>query len=286
VLEVAQQGIATCLVSAGGQRVTEFMRLPETPCVVDGVRYRMARNGRSFTLEGPHGVLAVAERTRRRELTVGGAGQRLRMRRVGLLGGRWDLYAGEQLAGGCRHGVFSATAHLPEDLPLALRVFVLYTSLMNDGARFLPWVQMYCLGTEALVTHANAPLPPAGRWRLARCVLMRDGRCGGWLSGSRSRRARRGGRTAPRTELRIIGLRVTRGGGWRGSPPVGVGALDVHRVLTRHKVARLAHLDRVHVDIQKLGNIHDSGDLRAHGRQIGGRNSQRTAPTDPKPTEK
>jgi hypothetical protein len=36
--------------------------------------------------------------------------------------------------------VFSATANLSEDLPLALRVFVLYTSLMNDGARFLPWV--------------------------------------------------------------------------------------------------------------------------------------------------
>jgi hypothetical protein len=140
VIEVTQRGIATCVVSAGGQRVTEFMRLPETPCVVDGVRYRMARSGRAFTLEGQHGVLAVAERTGRREFTVSGAGQRLRMRRVGWLGARWDLYAGEQLAGGCRHGVLSATGNLPEDLPLALRVFVLYTSLMSDGARFLPWV--------------------------------------------------------------------------------------------------------------------------------------------------
>ncbi len=60
----------------------------------------------------------------------------------------------------------------------------------------------------------------------------------------------------------------------------------VHRVLTRYKLARLAHLDRatsrsirryehsapgelVHVDIKKLGNIPDGGGHHALGRQAG-----------------
>jgi Integrase core domain len=70
----------------------------------------------------------------------------------------------------------------------------------------------------------------------------------------------------------------------------------VHRVLTRYRVACLAHLDcvtgrvvrryehdapgdQVHVDIKKLGNIPDGGGHRVHGRLVGGRNSQRTATT-------
>ena len=69
--------------------------------------------------------------------------------------------------------------------------------------------------------------------------------------------------------------------------------MTVHRVLTRHGLARLTHLDRatahpirryeraipgelVHVDIKKLGNIPDGGGHRAVGRRAGQRHRTRT----------
>lgn len=66
----------------------------------------------------------------------------------------------------------------------------------------------------------------------------------------------------------------------------GLNPATVHRVLTRYRLARLAHLDRatgrlirryerehpgelVHVDIKKLGNIPDGGGHKTLGRHAG-----------------
>lgn len=101
-------------------------------------------------------------------------------------------------------------------------------------------------------------------------------------------------RTPTRTERRIIKVRVLRRWGpARIAYLLGLNPATVHRVLRRYGLARLAHLDRataqpirryerdapgdlIHVDIKKLGNIPDGGGHRVHGRQIGGRNRQRT----------
>ena len=107
-----------------------------------------------------------------------------------------------------------------------------------------------------------------------------------------SRPLRSPGRTPSRTERRIIKLRVTRRWG-----PARIGFLlglhpsTVHRVLSRHRLARLAWLDRatgqtvrryewpqpgdlVHLDVKKLGKIPDGGGWRVLGRPIGNRNSR------------
>jgi len=101
-------------------------------------------------------------------------------------------------------------------------------------------------------------------------------------------------RTPTRVERRIIKVRLARRWGpARIAFLLGLNPATVHRVLTRYRLARLTHLDRatgrvirryehaapgdlVHVDVKKLGNIPDGGGWRVHGRQIGGRNSQRT----------
>ncbi|MEV5721999.1 IS481 family transposase, partial [Amycolatopsis mediterranei] len=166
------------------------------------------------------------------------------------------------------------------------------------------------------MTHANAPLTPTGRLRLARCVVD-DGwplrraaerfqvsvsTAARWAAryrdhgeagmGDRSSRPHTSPwQTPTRTERRIIKVRVLRRWG-----PARIAFLlrlnpsTVHRVLTRYRLARLAHLDRatatpvrryehaaagdlVHVDIKKLGNIPDGGGHKVHGRAVGGRNS-------------
>jgi transposase InsO family protein len=174
---------------------------------------------------------------------------------------------------------------------------------------------------EALVLHRNAPLSPTGRLRLARCIVdqqwplrraaerfqvapttaarwarryRRDGVDGLVDRSSRPHRSPR--RTPTRRERRIIKVRVLRRWG-----PARIGFLlgmptsTVHRVLTRYRLARLAHLDRVtatpvrryehtqpgqlvHVDIKKLGNIPDGGGHKIHGRVAGSRHSTRSAP--------
>ncbi|WP_084958517.1 IS481 family transposase [Thermoactinospora rubra] len=101
-------------------------------------------------------------------------------------------------------------------------------------------------------------------------------------------------RTRTSTERRIVKIRFThRLGPARIAARLGLPTSTVHRVLTRYGCPPLAHLDRgsgtrirryehsaagdlVHVDVKKLGNIPDGGGHRIHGRQIGGRNSQRT----------
>ncbi|MCS7476698.1 IS481 family transposase [Umezawaea endophytica] len=167
--------------------------------------------------------------------------------------------------------------------------------------------------------HANAPLTELGRLRLARCVVdehwplrraaerfqvsvttahrwahrYRHHDPAGMTDHS-SRPHPSPHRTPTRTEHRIIKVRLQRRWG-----PARIGYLlgqhpsTVHRVLTRYRMARLAHVDRatgqpirryehpapgdlIHVDIKKLGNIPDGGGHRVHGRQVGGHNSQRT----------
>jgi transposase InsO family protein len=166
------------------------------------------------------------------------------------------------------------------------------------------------------VTHANAPLTPTGRLRLARCIVddrwplrraaerfqvsvttaarwaarYRDhGEAG--MADRSSRPHASPNQTPTRIERRIIKVRVLRRWGpARIAYLLGLNPSPVHRVLTRYRLARLAHLDRatgravrryehaapgdlVHVDIKKLGNIPDGGGHRAHGRAAGGRHS-------------
>ena len=168
--------------------------------------------------------------------------------------------------------------------------------------------------------HRNAPLTPTGRLRLARCVVEdrwplrraaerfqvavttakrwadRYRAFGPDGMDDRSSRPRHSPRRTPiRRERRILAVRATRRWG-----PARIGFLlqippsTVHRVLTRYRVARLAHLDRatalpirryehpapgelVHVDIKKLGNIPDGGGHKVHGRAEGRRNRHRGA---------
>ncbi len=110
----------------------------------------------------------------------------------------------------------------------------------------------------------------------------------------RSSRPHRSPRRTPRPiERQVLHLRVKkRWGPARIGGRLGLPASTCHAVLTRAGAARLAHLDRgtgrpvrryehptpgdlIHVDIKKLGNIPDGGGWRVHGRQVGGRNSQR-----------
>jgi transposase InsO family protein len=183
------------------------------------------------------------------------------------------------------------------------------------------WITTICtVSSEVLVSHRNAPLSETGRLRLARCVVEQgwplrraaerfqvsvstaqrwatryraQGEAG--MADRSSRPHRSPGRTPARLERRVLTLRVTRRWGpARIAGHLGLAASTVHRVLTRYRVARLAHLDRatgrvirryeraapgelVHVDIKKLGNIPDGGGHRAVGRQAGQRHRTRTA---------
>jgi transposase InsO family protein len=94
-------------------------------------------------------------------------------------------------------------------------------------------------------------------------------------------------RTATRTERRVIKVRLARRWGpARIGYLLGLNPATVHRILTRYRIHRLAHLDRatgqtvrryerpapgdlVHVDIKKLGNIPDGGGHKTLGRAAG-----------------
>ena len=171
------------------------------------------------------------------------------------------------------------------------------------------------------MVHRNAPLTETGRLRLARCVVEEGwsyrraaerfqvgpttarrwadryrqlGPAGMVDRSSRPRRCPR--RTPLRLERRIVRLRFTRRWGpARIAGRLGVPASTVHAVLTRYRVPRLAHLDRVtgarvrryehdrpgdlvHVDVKKLGRIPDGGGWRVVGRAQGDRNARATPP--------
>ncbi|MEV7721954.1 IS481 family transposase [Streptomyces sp. NPDC088184] len=94
-------------------------------------------------------------------------------------------------------------------------------------------------------------------------------------------------RTASDIEARVCRLRTDRKlGPARIGPILGLPASTVHRILTRHRLNRLAWLDRptgvvirryererpgelIHVDVKKLGRIPDGGGHKALGRQAG-----------------
>jgi transposase InsO family protein len=165
--------------------------------------------------------------------------------------------------------------------------------------------------------HRNAPLTETGRLRLAR-VIVEEGwslrRAAERFQVSHTTAARWAGRyraegpagmvdrssrphhsprrTPARIERKVLHLRAKRRWGPdRIAGRLGLNPATVHKILTRHRVARLAHLDRatglpvrryehpapgdlVHVDVKKLGNIPDGGGWRVHGRAAGKRNSQ------------
>jgi transposase InsO family protein len=158
------------------------------------------------------------------------------------------------------------------------------------------------------MAHANARLTPAGR--LILCQRIAAGRpvaqvaaemgisrsCAyRWWSRYRasgqaglvdrpSRAHRHPRRTPAGTEAAVLELRQSRKlGPARIAPLVGLPASTVYRVLVRHRLNRLAVLDRptgrlirryewarpgelVHVDIKKLGRLRDGGGHRVHGR--------------------
>src|SRR5712691_3562473 len=170
------------------------------------------------------------------------------------------------------------------------------------------WIcQRHPLATEAPM-HRNAPLTPEGRLRLCQRIeagwpvahaaasmhISRDRAYVWWrrysaegvagLQDRSSRPHRSPARTKATKERRIVGLRTKRGlGPARIAGIVGMPASTVHRVLVRHGLSRLDHLDRatrqpirrmemsrpgelVHVDIKKMGRIPKGGGWRAHGR--------------------
>ncbi|WP_239070419.1 IS481 family transposase [Streptomyces sp. SID13666] len=160
--------------------------------------------------------------------------------------------------------------------------------------------------------HRNAPLTETGRLRLARCVVE-----GGWPL----RRAAERFQVSPTTAQRWAGRYREMGEAGMREPvlapapqptpdpdphraadhqgpcpaPVGTGPhrlppraqpRHLYRVLSRYRLARLAHLDRatgrairryeherpgdlVYVDIKMLGNIPDGGGHKNLGRQAG-----------------
>jgi transposase-like protein len=168
------------------------------------------------------------------------------------------------------------------------------------------------------VPHANALLTELGRLRLARCVVeegwslrraaerfqVSHNTAARWahryrqhgpagMSDRSSRPHRSPRRTPAPVERRVLHLRVKkRWGPVRIGGRLGLVPATVYKVLIRHGVPRLAHLDRatgrpvrryekstpgelVHVDVKKLGNIPDGGGWRVHGRKVGNRNNQR-----------
>jgi transposase InsO family protein len=156
--------------------------------------------------------------------------------------------------------------------------------------------------------HRNAPLTPEGRLRLCRRIedgwpvahaaasmgISRDRAYVWWrryqaegIAGLEDRSSRphhSPTRLKRRLERRVVSLRVKRGlGPARIGGIMGLHASTTHRVLVRHGLNRLDHLDRltrapvrriemsrpgelVHVDVKKMGRIPKGGGWRAHGR--------------------
>ena len=101
-------------------------------------------------------------------------------------------------------------------------------------------------------------------------------------------------KTCPATTKRIVSLRLRkRLGPVQLAARVGVAPSTAHRVLTRCRLNRLAHVDRatgepvrryehphpgsmLHVDVKKFGNIPDGGGWRFVGRVQGDRNRAST----------
>jgi transposase InsO family protein len=175
---------------------------------------------------------------------------------------------------------------------------------------------------EALVSHANAALTPRARLRVAQLVVDHGEsipevaarfQCsyttvkrwasryaaGESMQDRSSRPHTMPAKTCPAVTKRIVSLRLRkRLGPVQLAVHVGVAPSTVHRVLTRCRLNRLAHVDRatgepvrryehphpgamLHVDVKKLGNIPDGGGWRYVGRAQGKRNRAAT-PSKPK----
>ena len=178
------------------------------------------------------------------------------------------------------------------------------------------------------MVHVNALLTPRGRLALAQCVVE-DGwslrraaerfqtspqTAARWAARYRQRERTRPAleamadrssqprrsprRTHAKVERKICHLRRTRGWGpARIGHRLGLHPSTVGRVLRRHRMPALAHLDLatgrqvrgpvrryehpypgslIHVDIKKLGKVPAGGGHRAHGRVAGERNRRLT----------
>jgi transposase InsO family protein len=181
---------------------------------------------------------------------------------------------------------------------------------MNEASGRV-WSYQATHSQRRLLVHRNAPLTPEGRLRLCQRIeagwpvahaaasmgISRDRAYVWWrryqaegvagLEDRSSRPHHSPNQTRPARERRIVGLRRDRGlGPARIAGIVGMPASTVHRVLVRHGMNRLDHLDRVtrapirrivmtrpgelvHVDIKKLGRIPKGGGWRLHGRGQG-----------------
>lgn len=174
------------------------------------------------------------------------------------------------------------------------------------------------------MTHRNASLTPKGRLKLAQLVVDNGWSCrraaerfqtspataskwaeryraGESMEDRSSRPHTSPTRTPPATEHQIIDLRRSnQWGPHRIGYQLGIPRSTVGRVLDRHQMPLLTHLDRmtgepvrapqpvryematpgelIHVDIKKLGRIPDGGGHRVVGRAQGNRNKQADGP--------
>jgi hypothetical protein len=96
---------------------------------VDGHSYRVTRDGsKAFTLSGPNGDEARAERVRGRTWTISSLVVPLELVRTSVWKDTWELRRfGEPVGTLAKDGAFkrTSTADLPNELPLPLRLFVL-----------------------------------------------------------------------------------------------------------------------------------------------------------------
>ena len=167
------------------------------------------------------------------------------------------------------------------------------------------------------MSHANAALTPRARLRVARLVVDQGVpivevaarfQCswptvkrwaaryaaGEPMTDRSSRPRTMPGKTPAAVTRRIVSLRLRkRLGPVQLAAHVGVAPSTAHRVLTRCRLNRLAHVDRatgepvrryehdrpgalLHIDVKKLGNIPDGGGWRFVGRAQGDRNRSAT----------
>jgi hypothetical protein len=119
--EVSEDG-GPAIVIAG-------MRREGSAFEVGGERYVVQRNGyKAFTVTGPNGLLARAQRGNGRTWTIQSMYGPLELLRTSAWKETWELrQAGESVGTLSKDGAFkrTSTADLPESLPLPLRLFVL-----------------------------------------------------------------------------------------------------------------------------------------------------------------
>lgn len=117
-------------VSEDGRAVATLTGTRREGCAfqVDGESYQVSRSGyRAFTLSGPAGELARAERADRRTWKVTSAAEIFDLVRTSIWRETWEVRRFGEAAGSLsKDGAFTRTssADLPDDLPLPIRLFV------------------------------------------------------------------------------------------------------------------------------------------------------------------